>query len=464
VKQTNILVGLLLMAIAMLSYALSINSEFAFAFTCCLLFIVVVFFFTTENRFLKEGKNVSTLIVLLGTVLWYFYPALIFSLFLDKQEYQEILNETFEFSDLYKSLLLITIFTSSFIVFSGFDRKYQPLSEIKINERQRKVVLIAVIFAILGMLPSLTSGLLIDQIIDVLIQGRRSEKPWLHSENIGNTSSGFLYVLNAFSWAGLMILIVYLAYTKDTLYKKIIVFIITVSIFLFLSIDSGTRSLSMLVILPSIVIFLIKKIEIKGIFKSFVIFSLLVIVFLFILQVQVVMRGDLKWESMLVNILLLGGSIDYFIETLYSTLLVPARHDYFLEFDLIYFATFPIPRFIWYDKPVSDIVWFYTSQRWGFDLFTDTGNIFPGLVGQYYMSWGYAGPVIAGGLYAFIARILDRNIFVAKHSNDIFLYSLYLMYGAWLFLAFRNFSPGFLFPVLMAHFIIILSRFQFKRR
>jgi oligosaccharide repeat unit polymerase len=469
IKNKNIFFSLIVMILTIMPLLLSIESQAVFASVCVLCFMVLVYFFLSVARDLGDGKHVATAIVLFGIILWYFYPASIYSLFMDPQQYKITLNSDFESSDVNKSLLLIGLFASSFIFFSGFDGKYKSIGEHRIYERSRNIPRLALIAAFLGALPILMSGFSIEAILEALLVGRSADKPWIHSANIGNQTSGLLYLVTCLSWAGVMFLITYTMHARDNFYKKTLCFVFTVLLFLFLSIDSGTRSLSMLALLPSICIYAIAKLKDRSLSKIIAPITMIVISIFFALQLQLLIRngGVADYESFLkllsADAFVFGGSIDYFIETLYSVLLVPAQHDYFLEFDLVYFATFPIPRFIWYDKPVTEIVWFYTMSRWGFDLYVDSGNIFPGLVGQYYMAWGYFGPVFIGGFFAYLSRILDRRIFVANRSNALFSLSVYLMYGIWLFVSFRYFSPGFLFPVLIAHLMLVMSRRKLKR-
>lgn len=455
------------MLLAITPLMLSIDSKASFGTVVSLSFIVVLTLLFYHLKELKNGKHIASSIIIVGILFWYLYPALVYSFFIDPEQYKYTLNKNFEPFHLNKSFFLIGIFISSFLFFSGFGRKYVFISENRIYERWRIIVRIALIASFIGILPILISGFSLEKIIEALTIGRRADKPWVHSDNIGNQTSGLLFLLTCCSWAGTMFLITYTMHSKDFLYKKIFAGIIAFSFFIFLSIDSGTRSLSMLALLPSISIFLVFKSMKVSNLKLVSSISIIAVLIFILLQLQLFIRTGVfndtyEIEYAMANLLTLGGSIDYFIETIFSVLIVPNYHNYFYEFDLIYFTTFPIPRFIWPDKPVTEIVWFYTMERWGQDIFSGAGNIFPGLVGQYYMSFGYIGPFLIGAIFAFIGRIIDRRIYVAKLSKALFSLSVYLMYAVWLFVSFRYFSPGFLFPVLVAHLILVLSKRKLK--
>lgn len=467
ISKFNIFASLSVMIFPVILILLSVESKVLFGIATFLLFMVVLFCLFRQLKGITEGKGVASSIVLFGILFWLLYPALIYSIFIDPEQYRLILNRNFDSFQVNKSLLLIGIFSFSFLFFSGIDREYSYISENRIYERPKKIPWIAFIFCIIGLLPILASGFSLEAIFEALMFGRNADKPWVHSNNIGNETSGIIYLATCCAWAGVMLLITYAMHSKDAFPKKVFGGTLAFIIFIFLSIDSGTRSLSMLALLPSVCISLILKRANINYAKFIIYVGGIALLIVFLIQFQLFFRqgnfgeGD-ALEFVVSDLMLLGGSIDYFIETLYSVMLVPNLHSYFFEFDLIYFTTFPIPRFIWPDKPVTDIVWFYTMQRWGYDLYSDVGNIFPGLVGQYYMSFGVGGPALIGGVFAYICGVIDRRIYVAKLSDALFSLSVYLMYAVWLFVSFRYFSPGFLFPVLIAHLILVISRRKFK--
>lgn len=179
-----------------------------------------------------------------------------------------------------------------------------------------------------------------------------------------------------------------------------------------------------------------------------------ILVLVTILQFQMLFRASFTRsetkELLFKNVLTLGGTIDYFTETSFALSLVPATHDYFRESVLLQFLVSPVPRFIWPSKPVSQVVWYYTLQRWGIDIREEGGNVFPGIVGQYYMSWGWLGPVILGIILGLITVFLDAFSISAMKQGDPYIIAVSLMFAAWIFLNFRVLSPGFLYPVIFS--------------
>ncbi len=175
--------------------------------------------------------------------------------------------------------------------------------------------------------------------------------------------------------------------------------------------DQGTRSITVLVLLPTLLTLFVRLYRRSR--RSFVLAILLVGgALVVLLQYQLLFRStytrEFASDRILEDVATLGGTSDYFTETLLAVQLVPSYHEFFRESALLQFVVSPIPRFIWADKPVTQVAWFYTLFRWGVDIYTESGNVFPGIVGQYYMSWGWLGAVILGFVMACFTRIADR--------------------------------------------------------
>ena len=151
-------------------------------------------------------------------------------------------------------------------------------------------------------------------------------------------------------------------------------------------------------------------------------------------------------------------------ETCSAVDLVPARLDYFHESALYQLLIFPIPRAVWPGKPVSSVARYYTLERWGIDVLDFAGNTFPGIVGQYYMSWGWGGAAWLGILLGAMAVVGQGALNRAeKIQADAFKLCAY-MFGTWIFVTFRFLSGGLLVPVLAAFGIAWLgSRWSARR-
>ena len=166
--------------------------------------------------------------------------------------------------------------------------------------------------------------------------------------------------------------------------------------------------------------------------------------------------GQLIYE----NILTLGGSIDFFKETVLSILAVPQYHDYFHESVILQFLVAPIPRFLWLEKPASEMIWFYTLFRWKVDIFATGGNILPGIVGQFYMSWGWWGIILIGFFLGYVTGKIDLIFFGKNNTNNIYFRALGILFLVWVFISFRLISPGLLYPIIIFGISVIMSRYK----
>jgi hypothetical protein len=154
----------------------------------------------------------------------------------------------------------------------------------------------------------------------------------------------------------------------------------------------------------------------------------------------------------------MGGTSDFFSESVFAFSIVPAVHDFFHESALLQFVVAPIPRFLWPNKPLSELIWYYSMHRGGTDIYVTGGNIFPGIIGFYYMSWGWLGIVFISLLSGFVSAKTDLFFSKINMKKDIFRAGIGIMLVVWIFLSFRNLSPGFLYPVIFAFLILKVSK------
>jgi hypothetical protein len=181
-----------------------------------------------------------------------------------------------------------------------------------------------------------------------------------------------------------------------------------------------------------------------------------------LLQFQLLYRTSVSratiFEMLFEDWFVLSGTIDFFKETLWAVMLVPAYHDYFRESTIVQFIISPIPRFIWPDKPASQLVWFYTMFRWNIDIYNQSGNLLPGVVGQFYMSWGWFGPIMIGSALGWLTKSIDSILYRIEIYDDPYAYSVGIMCAVWVFISYRLVSPAFFYPVFFGAAIVFLSR------
>jgi oligosaccharide repeat unit polymerase len=404
----------------------------------------------------KEGK-IGYFLIIFGSIFWYVYPGLINALN-DPFGFNKV-GKCFNLEDHLGLIVLLILFVISFKIsylnFKQYSKKVRE-NNFPVYDMRRAISL-CFVFILIGMIPLLHSGLGFLGIVNAIFGGRTVEKIWLYNKNIGNMESFFYVLARSFLISSLSLLFVIVLNFKNKVKLKIILwvtFLLTSAIVLF---DSGTRSITALIFFPSIIIYLSQIKETK----KYVIYILIVICFLLItIQMQFLLRNE--WNKEIVsdrsfNYATLGGSCDFYSESLLAIKLVPQKHDYFMELDPWIFLTLPIPRSIWSSKPVSEIAAFYTMERWGVDIYKESGNVFPGMIGQYYMSWGFLGPIIIGFIFGLVCSYVDQGAKITLLNCRFLSASIYISVGVFNFLCFRFVSPGFFVPILIYYMITKLS-------
>ena len=315
-----------------------------------------------------------------------------------------------------------------------------------------------------GLVPFSVTGQSVWHIVTTILASRAEEKIWRQVQPLGDASSAWWYLASSAMVAGAALLWVSVAVRGWARSKIALVIAAAATAILFF--DSGTRSLFTLIVLPPLLLVLhrISRVSrIRALAAGLAAGALLV----FALQLQMAYRSEATRErlsdALTQDIWLLGGTIDYFCETVVSYELVPALHAPFRESVALEFAVSPIPRFLWPSKPVSTLVAFFTDQRGRGQAYDAGGTILPGVVGQYYMNWGWFGVVLVGAGAGLLASFLDSRIGEALRLQRSYRAAVALMLATWALVSFRLVSPGFLYPVLFAAAILAVSRLRFRR-
>ena len=413
----------------------------------------------------RTGK-LAGLIVAMGFLGWYALPAFI-NFFSLGNPYREILpvsidHETTIWAVFYLSLFLVTWVLASHF-FARF-RFFRPaFSIVSFETNPLRLTWIGIACCTAGFIPYVFSGMGISEVISLIFQGRLVEKPWLHWENLGNFRSSFLFISHSAMAAGACILWLTTRERKFPLSRRILIgmFVLIVTMVIFF--DQGTRSTVALVILPVLLMKCFedwKHSKVRFLISA----SAFGVLFLILLQLQLSFRVSgtssglpqlllLKWVT-------LEDTTDMFSETVFSLKLVPSLHDYFRESVLVHFLVSPIPRFIWPSKPASQVVWYYTLHRWGIDIYEGGGNVFPGVVGHSYMSWGGWGPIFLGGFMGWLSSRVDGFLVRTSRIPAPYYRAVGVMMSVWILLSFRVISPGFLYPVVMVFVMVWLSSME----
>ena len=432
-----------------------------------LMFACSVSLFINRVKIALESGKIASLAVITGFLFWYAIPALYDCFFLRNNAWG-ILPVPIDNQTIGRTLMLLSLFLFSWVHALGFFSSFYFFKRNRnlhgINIKSKSIIIFGTLGCFIGFIPYAIFGIGLGFIetISLIFKSRIVDKPWIYTLNLGNRISPFLYIAQCMMVSGGILLWMSTQDNRLRDSSRFIFGIIASFVSAVIIFDQGTRSLLALVILPVVLYKIFGYWKHSG--KKFIlasIMSLVIIIFLFQFQLYFrdsTTRADIS-KLIFMNWMTLGGTSDYFIETAFSVKLVPFFHEYFNESALLQFLLSPVPRFLWPSKPVSGVVWYYSLHRWGIDIYEGSGNVFPGAVGQYYMSWGVLGPIYIALLMAWVSARVDR---LSEGVNDLYLRGIAITLSVWIFLTFRIISPSLFYPVVIAGLIVYFSR-EYKK-
>lgn len=102
--------------------------------------------------------------------------------------------------------------------------------------------------------------------------------------------------------------------------------------------------------------------------------------------------------------------------------------------------TFVTPTFLGFSRAIPDHVLAFNMSRTGIDLILGAGNVFPGIVADFRLAYGWGGP------FAFAAFIGSFALLVSQfgrfHASSLVVAAAQCAATAFLFFSFRNIHPG----------------------
>ena len=411
---------------------------------------------------IRAGRFAGSAIAV-GFIFWYTYPAMLSilpgELSSGRPLAADIANQTAILTVTYLSLFLLSWQIASTKSSFQHNGDTSRLSGSVINPRI--ILFCALLAGIVSLMPYLLSGQSIGAIVSDILSARDLTKPWLYLENLGNSTSPFFALARNLAVASGILFWMLALDGRISQGKRIVVILLAILTTATIYFDNGTRSLTALLLLPPLGKVLYDESQRRSSRRAFLLGLLVLGLVVLVLQFQLLYRAE-RTRTDLVQLLLsdwavLGGTTDYFKETLFAVEIVPKYHDFFRESVILQFLAYPIPRFLWPDKPASELVQFYSLMRIGIDIYARPGNVFPGIVGQYLMSWGWLGPIMIGASLGWIGRKADDILTKAWIKSHSYSVTFALLFATWLFLSFRILSPGFLPPVLFVGLILVLG-------
>ena len=101
---------------------------------------------------------------------------------------------------------------------------------------------------------------------------------------------------------------------------------------------------------------------------------------------------------------------------------------------------FLFPRFLGFDKSIPSYLEDFNFHRARIDLVTGQGNVFPGILADFYINFGGGGCVVFV-LFVLVSVALFYKASFWKNRFDTYSISTFLVQMAYLFISFRNIMP-----------------------
>lgn len=236
---------------------------------------------------------------------------------------------------------------------------------------------------------------------------------------------------------------------------------------------SGTRGAVAFIGLPVIFLVFLKYQSYAALMyrrvskRAFIVTGVVAALVLLTVQIQTYTRTSLAGDSHVTarDLATLQGNA-MFTEGLLVFELVPQEEDFFysrfpgekvvapLPVVAYYFATGPVPRMIWKDKPIDPAWEWYNAVYLGKPTGQEGTTIAQGLVGYWYLRFGFIGVIEGGLLFGWLLVMAERLLRQAERRPLRLLLALGL--AAWLFRCFRGMNYHDLYPLLIATAVLVI--------
>ncbi|WP_283597197.1 O-antigen polymerase [Photobacterium phosphoreum] len=454
-----IFIKLILLCIMFSYYLSDDNDQNIIAIFIILIFIINLYWIYYKFVRFKKDVLYPGFILSIAVMFWYTYPMIInyfnggFCLW--GEPFQSTCNKV---ENIIFTLILVDLFCVFILLFD-----FLPLS-LNLNKVINKTTfnvyyLYIIITAVMIYNVTMTGGF-----ISILNKIMISRSLGYEASNLGNSDSFIIALLNAL-FVSAILLLIYQTITTwrlNSFQKNILSICFIIIPVLYLTMISGNRSTIIMFMFPLILFYLYKR---NG-FKSFIKMMLLLLgVFLFT-QVQLQSRNQ-GFENLIDNgdfftkneNFRVGISSDFFSESLNSISHFDSSILSMKQSQIYLFITYPIPRYIFNNKPIPLATKDYTLYRWGLDITKSSGNVFPGIVGQIYYN-GFIFSLIEFILiicfFIWLNKIVIRKMQMDTDAS-IFLY--FILYTV-VFLSFRNFNP----TLFLNYILYVLLCVCFKKQ
>jgi hypothetical protein len=102
--------------------------------------------------------------------------------------------------------------------------------------------------------------------------------------------------------------------------------------------------------------------------------------------------------------------------------------------------TYVTPTFLGFSRAIPDHVLAFNMSRTGIDLILGTGNVFPGIVADFRLAYGWGGPFAFAAFIGSFALVISQ--FGRFHRGALVVTAAQCAAASFLFFSFRNMHPG----------------------
>jgi hypothetical protein len=150
-----------------------------------------------------------------------------------------------------------------------------------------------------------------------------------------------------------------------------------------------------------------------------------------------------------------GSHNDMFRELVFTFLKGGAYNRDLFSFLLVPFQ-FLMPTFLGFTRTVPPHLADYNLDRAGIDIIHGSGNVFPGIIADVYISYGILAPIVLG-LFTVFFLIIVASCTIKRNSSLVGV-SLYIVLLSYYFVSFRNVQSSLALLSLYSFFLASIFR------
>jgi hypothetical protein len=264
-----------------------------------------------------------------------------------------------------------------------------------------------------------------------------------------NPESLSIYLLLYFAWAACLLgLAAY--FSSAPVHQRRTMLVIGLGSGVAVSLALAIRSLLAIPLFPAVAV-IMGRTRRRGLVRRIVVFGLLAVTLVYIADRMARFRNagffgeePISQPARYNSQMLQDG--DFFLELAYSRDVVPDQRPFSYESPLWVVLTGFIPHAWWPSKPTLQNSMWVMRFRMNDPSGRVSGNILPGILGQYWQVAGWVGVLIVGIWLALACSVLDRLSPKASPYVQYFLYAG----SAVVFVSFRGLATSNVIPLLIA--------------